>query len=103
MERYDRDPWVRRLVDNRVVLVMPMTNAIGVNDRRREELGIDPNRDFPYDQQPSQVPARRNRPCAVRAPRAALDRLTRRSSYRSSRLFGSHRAVHADDRGAISE
>ena len=30
-----------------------MTNAIGVEQLRREELGIDPNRDFPYDQEPS--------------------------------------------------
>ena len=30
VERYDSDDWVRRLVDTRTVLVMPMTNAIGV-------------------------------------------------------------------------
>ena len=53
IERYDVDPWVKRLVDTRVVLCVPMTNAIGVEQLRREELGIDPNRDFPYDQEPS--------------------------------------------------
>eukprot|EP00900_Chrysochromulina_parva_P025221 jgi/Chrpa1/7332/Chrysochromulina_OHIO_Genome00018148-RA len=53
IERYDTDPWMRRLVDQRIILVMPMTNAIGVEQRRRDELGIDPNRDFPYDQVPS--------------------------------------------------
>ena len=53
VERYDTDPWVRRLVDTRTVLLMPMTNAIGVELRRRDELGIDPNRDFPYDQDPA--------------------------------------------------
>ena len=53
IERYDTDPWMRRLVDQRTILVMPMTNAIGVEQRRRDELGIDPNRDFPYDQSPT--------------------------------------------------
>ena len=53
IERYDADPWIRRLVDTRIVLIMPMTNAIGVELRRRDELNFDPNRDFPYDQTPS--------------------------------------------------
>lgn len=53
VERYDIDPWARRLVDTRVIIIMPMTNAIGVQDNRRTELGVDPNRDFPYDQSPS--------------------------------------------------
>ena len=51
--RYDVDPWVRRLVDTRVVIIMPMTNAIGVEANSRAEMGIDPNRDFPYDQTPA--------------------------------------------------
>jgi hypothetical protein len=38
IERYDTDPWMRRLVDQRIILVMPMTNAIGVEQRRRDEL-----------------------------------------------------------------
>ena len=53
VERYDSDPWMRRLVDTRTVLIMPMTNAVGVEQNRRDELGVDPNRDFPYDQEPS--------------------------------------------------
>ena len=53
VERYDSDAWIRRLVDTRTVLIMPMTNAVGVDQNTREELGIDPNRDFPYDQNPS--------------------------------------------------
>ena len=55
--RYDRDPWVRRLVDTRTILVMPMPNAIGVELATRDELGVDPNRDFPYDQHPSKCMA----------------------------------------------
>jgi hypothetical protein len=43
---------VRRLVDTRTVLISPMTNAVGSAQRTRTELGIDPNRDFPFDQSP---------------------------------------------------
>tara|TARA_B110001452_G_scaffold179887_1_gene151019 strand:+ start:394 stop:1845 length:1452 start_codon:yes stop_codon:yes gene_type:complete len=50
VERYDSDEWVRRLVDTRIVIIMPMTNAVGWELSRRDEMGIDPNRDFPYDQ-----------------------------------------------------
>ena len=57
VERYDTDPWMHRLVNTRTVLIMPMTNAIGVEQNRRDELGIDPNRDFPYDQDPSRCMA----------------------------------------------
>ena len=50
LTRYAIDDWVRRLVDTRMVLISPMTNAVGSATRRRDELGIDPNRDFPFDQ-----------------------------------------------------
>lgn len=52
VERYETDEWVRRLVDSRTILVTPMTNAIGAASHTREEAGIDPNRDFPFDQSP---------------------------------------------------
>jgi predicted deacylase len=52
LSRYDTDAWVRRLVDTRRILIVPMTNAIGVATNQRSELGIDPNRDFPFDQEP---------------------------------------------------
>ena len=32
---------------------MPMTNAWGCANRRRDELSRDPNRDFPYEQAPA--------------------------------------------------
>ena len=53
VERYDTDPWARRLVDTRVLLLVPMTNALGVSTNHRDENGIDPNRDFPYEQEPT--------------------------------------------------
>ena len=49
VERYDSDAWIRRLVDTRTVLIMPMTNALGYFRYTREENGVDPNRDFPYN------------------------------------------------------
>ena len=51
--RYASDAWVRRLVDRRMIVITPMTNAIGGAMRQRTELGIDPNRDFPFDQTPT--------------------------------------------------
>ncbi len=50
--RYAFDPWVRRLVDTRVLVVTPMTNAVGYERSMRYELDVDPNRDFPYEQRP---------------------------------------------------
>ncbi|RLN75132.1 hypothetical protein BBJ28_00011877 [Nothophytophthora sp. Chile5] len=40
--------WVRELVNTRNVLVTPMTNAYGYAHDHREELSIDPNRDYNY-------------------------------------------------------
>lgn len=53
VSRYDSDPWMKRLVDKRVIVLTPMTNAVGAATRTRSELSIDPNRDFPFDQSPS--------------------------------------------------
>eukprot|EP00040_Diaphanoeca_grandis_P033836 m.208099 g.208099 ORF g.208099 m.208099 type:complete len:570 (-) comp33001_c6_seq4:16-1725(-) len=44
--------WLKRMVDTRAVWIMPNANAKGYNDRVRTENGVDPNRDFPYGQQP---------------------------------------------------
>ncbi|KAL4109470.1 hypothetical protein PRIC1_001170 [Phytophthora ramorum] len=40
--------WLRELVNTRNVLVMPMTNAYGYSHNHREELQVDPNRDYNY-------------------------------------------------------
>jgi hypothetical protein len=79
--RYRIDPWIKRLLDTRVVVIVPAANGIGYYENRylpepatslahsasarrqasyhptfltrvrdrREELGVDPNRDFAYD------------------------------------------------------
>lgn len=48
-----QNPWVRWLVDNRYIVLTPITNSIGYDRNRREENGVDPNRDYPIDQAPS--------------------------------------------------
>lgn len=40
--------WLKRLVKTRIIVIMPTTNAYGYDQNTREELGVDPNRDFPY-------------------------------------------------------
>lgn len=41
--------WLARLVATRRIIVVPSANALGYYRNEREEDGIDPNRDFPYD------------------------------------------------------
>jgi hypothetical protein len=45
--------WLARLVPTRRVVIVPTANALGYFRTMREENGIDPNRDFPYDTEPS--------------------------------------------------
>mmetsp|Transcript_62860 Transcript_62860/g.147947 ORF Transcript_62860/g.147947 Transcript_62860/m.147947 type:complete len:498 (+) Transcript_62860:346-1839(+) len=53
IEMYVRgDAWARVLVDTRSTTIMPVPNALGYSQRRREENGKDPNRDFAWDQNP---------------------------------------------------
>jgi hypothetical protein len=52
LDHYNTNSWMKRLVDTRAVWIFPTTNAKGYNDNVREENGIDPNRDFAYDQTP---------------------------------------------------
>ncbi|GMF12770.1 unnamed protein product [Phytophthora lilii] len=44
----DTQRWLRELVNTRNVLVTPMTNAYGYSHNHREELKVDPNRDYNY-------------------------------------------------------
>ena len=41
--------WLARLVTTRRIIVVPTANALGYFRNNREENGVDPNRDFPYD------------------------------------------------------
>jgi len=42
--------WLARLVSTRRIILVPAANALGYFRNERKEDGIDPNRDFPYDQ-----------------------------------------------------
>jgi len=57
LENYNKDTWITYLINNRKLVVMPSANAQGYYYNRREEIvqgmPLDPNRDFPYDSQPS--------------------------------------------------
>ena len=50
---YFTNPWIKRLVDTRLIILTPMTNAVGYYHFSREEKingkSNDPNRDFPYN------------------------------------------------------
>lgn len=45
--------WLARLVSTRRTIVIPTANALGYSRNQREEDGIDPNRDFPFDITPA--------------------------------------------------
>eukprot|EP00736_Rhodelphis_marinus_P004209 Rmarinus@m.7354 len=45
--------WIRNLLRRRVITIVPAANAPGFDGCVRAELGIDPNRDFAFDQKPS--------------------------------------------------
>ena len=44
--------WLARLVSTRRIVVVPTANALGYSRIERTEDGVDPNRDFPFDQDP---------------------------------------------------
>jgi len=41
-------PWISYLLNHRVIIMTPMSNAAGYAASRRQEGAIDPNRDFPF-------------------------------------------------------
>lgn len=58
---YDSDPFIKHMVDTRLVVATPMTNAVGFSRQERTErqtrengteVSFDPNRDFGFDQDP---------------------------------------------------
>jgi len=54
LENYELNDFIKNLLDQRYLVISPMTNAQGYHDNHREEtveskVHIDPNRDFPFD------------------------------------------------------
>ncbi|CAE7246016.1 CPD, partial [Symbiodinium pilosum] len=77
---------VVRLVDGRATWLMPMTNAHGYANYRREENSMDPNRDFPYLQ--------RSDRCMQTQTARAVNELFRRHLFQFSITFhGGMRAL----------
>ncbi len=59
LENYGKDSWITYLLRNRVVVIMPAANSQGYYSGWREERTpdgkmLDPNRDFPYNNAPSE-------------------------------------------------
>lgn len=52
MLTHSTDPWIRHLLDTRITVILPFANTEGFAHSRREENGIDPNRDFGFDVDP---------------------------------------------------
>ena len=50
LEMYSRNDWVKLLMDTRNIIIVPAANSLGYAKNTREENGIDPNRDFAWDQ-----------------------------------------------------
>eukprot|EP01029_Cantina_marsupialis_P015933 TRINITY_DN352789_c0_g1_i1.p1 TRINITY_DN352789_c0_g1~~TRINITY_DN352789_c0_g1_i1.p1 ORF type:complete len:663 (+),score=120.74 TRINITY_DN352789_c0_g1_i1:86-2074(+) len=46
--------WLCTLLETRDIFIVPTANVIGYENNKREENGIDPNRDFPFDQNPKE-------------------------------------------------
>jgi hypothetical protein len=44
------NPWLSRLVNTRVVVLLVVSNPLGYHHMDRLENGVDPNRDFPFEQ-----------------------------------------------------
>jgi hypothetical protein len=77
---------VQHLVDTRNTWIMPMTNAVGYADNTRLENGMDPNRDFPYMQEPSK--------CMLTQTARAVNELFRRHLFQFMITFhGGMRAL----------
>jgi len=70
------NPWLKRMVDTRSIWIMPNANSIGYHLNQREENGIDPNRDFPFDQKASD--------CMQTTAARALNELFRRHLFQLS-------------------
>jgi len=56
-EKYNKSDWITYLLTHRKIVIMPVANSQGYYYNRREEnvngYLFDPNRDFPYDNSPS--------------------------------------------------
>ncbi|CAM9746702.1 unnamed protein product [Chrysoparadoxa australica] len=71
--------WLAHLVETRNIYIMPTANAWGYYHDKREENGVDPNRDFPFNQAPSA--------CMVTSAARAINELWREHIFQLSLTF----------------
>ena len=84
--KYGNNTWLKMLVDTRSIFIMPSANAIGYYQNKREENGIDPNRDFPYGVDPKK--------CMRTTAARALNELYREHLFQLALTFhGGMRAI----------
>ena len=84
LEMYSSSAWARRLVDTRTIVIVPAANSLGYDANVREENGIDPNRDFAWDQAASS--------CMATVAARTINELFRRHAFQLGLTF------HAGDR-----
>ena len=83
---FGNNEWLKRMVQTRSIYIMPSANALGYYKNTREENGIDPNRDFPYD-----TPASR---CMKTTAARAVNELWREHLFQLAITFhGGMRAI----------
>ena len=87
--------WLARLVSTRKIVVVPTANALGYYRTAREENGVDPNRDFPYD-------LRDPRSCMVTIAGRTLNEIFRQNMFQLSLTFHGGMEVIGYEWGAPS-
>ncbi len=78
------NPWLLQLVNTRDIWIMPTTNSLGYYQNVREENNIDPNRDFPYYVNPSDVS---RSPCMSTIAGRAVNELWRENLFQISLTY----------------
>ena len=79
--------WLGRLVSTRRIVVVPTANSLGYFRSSREEAGIDPNRDFPYDYLQSSENPEFNTQCMQTIAGRTLNEVFREHMFQLSLTF----------------
>jgi hypothetical protein len=73
------NPWIARLVNTRIITMIPITNPLGYETMVREEDHVDPNRDFPFLEAPNK--------CMLTATARAVNEVWRESLFQLAVTF----------------
>ncbi|KAL7580141.1 hypothetical protein ACA910_012898 [Epithemia clementina (nom. ined.)] len=94
--------WLGRLVSTRRIVVVPTANALGYYRTEREEDGIDPNRDFPYDYTPNKGHPQYNSKCMQTIAARTLNEVFQEHMFQLSLTFHGGMEVIGYEWGAPS-